>query len=183
MIVSGFFIGKFMYELNHNQRYAGFGMRMLASAIDTALSILIMLPAASIFYKIYGYNNIQQLLSRGDLAPADMSREQLIDFISYQLVSFTWQNVIMAAAVIIFWIYRSATPGKILLKMKIVDAKTGGAPSTGQLVMRYLGYFISLLPLAIGFIWIYYDKKHQGFHDKIAGTIVIIERNKNVSAI
>ncbi len=38
---------------------------------------------------------------------------------------------------------------------------------------RYLGYFASTIPLCLGFLWIAFDKRKQGWHDKLAGTVVI----------
>ena len=38
-------------------------------------------------------------------------------------------------------------------------------------IWRQLGYFISTI-LYLGFIWIIFDNKRQGFHDKLGGTIV-----------
>jgi len=61
----------------------------------------------------------------------------------------------------------------MIVSAKIVDAKTLGAPSTGQLIVRYVGYFISSLFLCLGFLWIAFDARKQGWHDKIAGTVVI----------
>ena len=78
-----------------------------------------------------------------------------------------------AIAVILFWIYRQATPGKMAIGAKIVDAKTGGKPSTGQLIGRYLAYYVSIIPLFLGIIWVGIDARKQGFHDKLAGTLVI----------
>lgn len=78
-----------------------------------------------------------------------------------------------AIASITFWIYKSATPGKMVLGLKIVDADTGGPCSTGQLIGRYLGYYVSLLVFFLGFIWVAFDKRKQGWHDKLAGTLVI----------
>ena len=76
-------------------------------------------------------------------------------------------------AVILFWIYKSATPGKMALSVKIVDEKTGGKPSTKQYIIRYLGYYVSLVALGLGFFWVAWDNKKQGWHDKFAGTVVI----------
>jgi uncharacterized RDD family membrane protein YckC len=59
------------------------------------------------------------------------------------------------------------------LKLTIVDARTGGKPTTGQLIGRYLGYYVSMLPLFLGIIWVGIDKRKQGFHDKLAGTVVV----------
>lgn len=63
-------------------------------------------------------------------------------------------------------------------KLTIVDEKTGGKPSTGQFVGRYLAYYISMLPLFLGIIWVGIDKRKQGWHDKLAGTVVL-KNNKH----
>ena len=61
----------------------------------------------------------------------------------------------------------------MIFKATIVDEKTGGKPSLGQLIIRYLGYFVSLVPLGLGYFWVAFDKKKQGFHDKLANTVVV----------
>ena len=61
----------------------------------------------------------------------------------------------------------------MLIKAHIVDVKTLQKPSTGQCVGRYFGYYVSILALFFGFIWIGFDKRKQGWHDKLAGTVVI----------
>ena len=79
-----------------------------------------------------------------------------------------------------FWIKFQATPGKMLIASKIVDARTGNPPTKGQYVGRYLAYFISLLPLGLGFFWVAFDKRKQGWHDKLAGTVVIRNKKQNL---
>lgn len=64
--------------------------------------------------------------------------------------------------------------------LTIVDAKTGGVPSTGQFIVRYLGYYIAMLPLFLGIFWVGIDKRKQGWHDKIAGTLVIVSKKTDV---
>ncbi len=39
-------------------------------------------------------------------------------------------------------------------------------------VRRWLGYFVSAI-LFLGFLWVLVDDKRQGFHDKMAGSVVI----------
>lgn len=50
---------------------------------------------------------------------------------------------------------------------------TGGKPTAGQFIGRYFAYLIAFLPLCLGVIWVGIDKKKQGWHDKLAGTVVI----------
>ncbi|MCB2181965.1 MAG: RDD family protein [Desulfobulbaceae bacterium] len=95
------------------------------------------------------------------------------DSLAVGVWDFMFNYVLPAIAVIVFWVYKSATPGKMALKLTIVDAKTGGQPTTGQFIIRYIGYYVSMLPLFLGIIWVGIDKRKQGFHDKLAGTVVI----------
>ena len=60
----------------------------------------------------------------------------------------------------------------MLISARIVDANTFGTPSTGKLVGRYFAYIVSCI-FMLGFIWIAFDKRKQGWHDKLAGTVVI----------
>ena len=39
-----------------------------------------------------------------------------------------------------------------------------------------VGKLVSALILLLGFLWILWDKDRQGWHDKIAGTLVVSER-------
>ena len=72
-----------------------------------------------------------------------------------------------------FWVYRQATPGKMAIHAKIVDAKTGEKPSIRQYLIRYIGYIIATIPFGIGILWVGWDKKKQGWHDKLACTVVV----------
>ena len=64
------------------------------------------------------------------------------------------------------------TPGKRLLGLKVIDT-TGKEMTLGIAFLRWVGYIISKLFLFLGFIWIAFDRRKQGWHDKIAGTCVI----------
>lgn len=139
----------------NNVEYAGFWCRVGASLIDTVLILMIIAPMLTMIYGQeywYGgafYSGIWDLL---------------------------FNYVLPSAAIILFWVYKSATPGKMAFKLTIVDAITGEKPSTGQLLGRYFAYYVSMLPLFLGIIWVGIDKKKQGWHDKLAGTVVIRNR-------
>jgi uncharacterized RDD family membrane protein YckC len=71
----------------------------------------------------------------------------------------------------------------MLLSLRVVDAKTGGSLSVGQSIARYLGYFVSVIPFCLGLIWVAFDSKKQGWHDKIAGTVVVRSKNAGTEAV
>ena len=136
----------------NNVEYAGFWIRAGASLIDTILMMVIIVPVLTIIYGKGYWASEALFLGVWDLL---------------------FNYILPAIVVIVFWVYKSATPGKILLDISIVDAETGGKPSNGQLNGRYFAYYISVLPLMLGFIWVGFDKRKQGWHDKLAGTMVV----------
>jgi len=137
--------------------YVGFWKRFVAFVIDTFIVVVVCVP---VLLAIYGREYFNPM------------REGLAGF-----WDFAVNIVLPAAAAILFWRYRGATPGKMAISARIVDAKTLGAPSTGALVVRYFAYIVSVLPLMLGFAWIGIDRRKQGFHDKIAGTVVIYDED------
>lgn len=135
-----------------DQRYAGFWVRVAASLIDSLIFFVVLLiPIAFIFGT--DFSNAESM---------SMGTPMLLIQYVFPVVVTVW-----------FWVKYLGTPGKMLLKIQVVDAKTGEALSTPQAIGRYLGYYVSIIPLFLGLIWVAFDKKKQGFHDKLAGTVVI----------
>jgi uncharacterized RDD family membrane protein YckC len=142
-----------------NMNYATFWDRLLAFVLDNIILALLILP---LLFLVFG-------------------RALLVDTTLLETpVGYTIQYGGALAYLVLFWKYRSATPGKILMDMSIVDADTGGKPTTGRLLLRYIGYYVSAIPLLLGFFWIAFDKRKQGFHDKLANTVVIMNPPKQV---
>ena len=140
---------------NEELEYVGFWPRVGASIIDTLLVLLICMPLVT---WIYGPD---YWLAAGFIqGPAD----------------FVINWILPAIAIVLFWMYWQATPGKMAISARIVDAKTGGKPTTSQLIGRYLGYYVSTIPLFLGLIWVAFDSRKQGWHDKLAGTVVVRSR-------
>lgn len=153
-------------ETNEEVHYVGFWARFLAFLIDSIWAILLI--ALVVFY----------LLGKIPLEDYNLQDpEQLLVFLASMSAQFSFElrmsELLLAIIFILFWIFKSATPGKMLIRCSIVDAKTYGKASGLQNIVRYLGYFVSLIPFGLGFVWIAFDSRKQGWHDKIAGTLVI----------
>ncbi|HUP09342.1 MAG TPA: RDD family protein [Caldimonas sp.] len=133
--------------------YVGFWPRVVAAIVDTILVLCIAVP---LVVWLYGWDEIMFGTGEG-----------------FRPTRFAIDWLMPAAATLLFWYFRSATPGKLLIGARIVDAKTGGKPTTAQLVVRYLGYFVSTIPFCLGLLWVAFDARKQGFHDKLARTVVI----------
>ncbi len=142
--------------------YAGFWIRVWASVIDTVLVSVIIFPLLTAIYGSAYWDS--EKVIQGPM-----------DFL------LSW--VAPAIAVVLFWISRQATPGKLAVGARIVDTKTGGNPSTGQLLGRYAGYYLAAIPLLLGFIWVAFDPRKQGWHDKLAGTVVVRKKAGTTKAV
>ncbi len=128
--------------------YARFTDRALAIGADLLLGLVVFLPLA-----IAAVGGVEAALS-------GWSRRLFIDLLP-------------ALAVVFFWLHYGATPGKMLMGLRVVAVADGGPLSIKRAVLRYIGYFLSALPLYLGFLWALWDRRRQGFHDKIAGTTVV----------
>ncbi|MFL5773105.1 MAG: RDD family protein [Flavisolibacter sp.] len=71
--------------------------------------------------------------------------------------------------------HNQATIGKKALGLK-VTSMDGQRITFGQASGRYFGKIISGLILCIGYLMILWDDRRQGLHDKMAGTLVIKNR-------
>lgn len=137
--------------------YAGFWIRVGAALIDTVLLLMVTMP---LLFAIYGWD-YWDLEETGLVAgPADF------------LISW----VAPAVGAIAFWVYRQATPGKMMLGLRVIDARSGASLRVSQAILRYLGYYLATIPLGIGIIWVALDERKQGWHDKMAGTLVVYHR-------
>lgn len=138
--------------------YVGFWPRVGATLIDSILLGVIIWPVLTAFYGDSYWSNDAPLVQ----GPMDF-------FVSW---------LFPAVAVILFWSLRQATPGKMAVSARIVDARTGNSPSTGQYIGRYLAYYLAALPLGLGFLWVAFDQRKQGWHDKLAGTVVVRRKDR-----
>jgi uncharacterized RDD family membrane protein YckC len=126
---------------------AGLGSRLLAQVID----LFWLLPLSILLGAVAAFANGGEMSAGGELMA----------------------NLIGALVVLLFWAERQATPGKMVLGLRIVDVATGGTPTIGRLTLRYVGYLVAALPLGLGFLWALWDRQRQGWHDKMAGTLVV----------
>ena len=139
-------------------QFAGFWRRLGAALIDL---VLVMTLTAPLLYLLYGQAYFSWL----------SEHPELLNY--YDLWETLLTRVLPVAALILFWTRTGATPGKRLMHCKIVDARTHQLPSIKQAIIRFICYAVSSLPFNLGFFWIGWDKRKQGFHDKLARTVVL----------
>lgn len=146
-------------ETRQEQKYVGFWARFAANFLDGILISIFVSPASI---------RIIYLLSKGEIR-SDWISESACVAIAFYSVLYILSQVIL----LVLWYKKQASIGKMAIAAKIVDARTGKAPTKNQLIGRYFAYVLSCFPLGLGFLWIAFDSKKQGWHDKLAGTAVI----------
>jgi uncharacterized RDD family membrane protein YckC len=137
----------------------GFWARASAYLIDVVILVAVSYPLLIAAYG-FEYFNFASPRFRGGAGPVDI------------LVSWVFPPV----AIVLFWHYKQATPGKMVIGARVADASTGNRLSLGRCITRYLAFIIAALPLGLGLIWIAFDRRKQGWHDKITGSVVVRSR-------
>lgn len=77
---------------------------------------------------------------------------------------------------ILFIKFKNATPGKSFFGLKVIHENKKELSWSSIILRETVGKFLSAAVFMIGFLWILLDKNRQGWHDKIAGTLVIQEK-------
>ena len=129
---------------NPTHQYAGFGSRFVSFIIDTLVLAII---GGTVGYSL---SSGQQTYVQGWPSLA----------ISYFYNILSW----------LYW--DGATIGKKVMGIKVIRVDGSNVTFATGLI-RMVSYLVSAFTLFLGFIWILFDCKKQGFHDKIAGTIVV----------
>lgn len=124
----------------------GFWVRLAAYALDFLVVMVGLGPVLVLHRLIFGE------ISRG------------VELL-YQVACFFYYPVL--------WSTWGTSPGKALLGMKVVHAQTGQKLTFLRAVGRAFAYIPSSLIFCLGFAWIGWDAKKQGWHDKLANTMVV----------
>ncbi|MGZ6209278.1 MAG: RDD family protein [Syntrophales bacterium] len=149
--------------------YGGFWRRAMAFSIDK-----IILFFTSLFVLFIG------MLALSISFLADY-REMLPERLEEITITFVFIYLLMTVFISMFYFtyFHGAagqTPGKMIFGLKVVQS-TGEQMTFGLAFLRWVGYIISAIIFYLGFAWIAFDPKKQGWHDKIAGTVVVRVRN------
>lgn len=129
-------------------QFAGFWRRIIAFGIDSLILLTIRAAILLVF------------------SPEPLSGQEQGNDAAIRMAMI----VIAFGYTIGFWCWKQTTPGKHAVGARIVDARTGGEPTLGQFLIRYLGY---ILPGVFGCVWVAFDERKQGWHDKLARTVVV----------
>lgn len=144
--------------------YAGFVTRLIAWLIDRIIivSIISILSAVATFI----LNNVALVQRMNEL----LGIEDIMVLVVTAIV------VVVSITLIILYdiglpVLAGQTLGKFVMGVRIV--RTNGERLTVRsAIVRYLGYLVSFI-LLLGFLWVLWDNRRQGWHDKLARTFVV----------
>ena len=149
--------------MDEKLEYVGFGLRLLAASIDAILFLALTTP---LLVALYGWGYFVDADRPLIAGPADF------------LISWVFPTL----ATVVLWRWIGTTPGKRLIGARVVDEKTFGRLSMRQAITRSLAYIVSTVPLCAGFFWVAFDARRQGWHDKLAGSVVVRHKRTPLAA-
>jgi uncharacterized RDD family membrane protein YckC len=132
--------------------YAGFWVRFLAFLIDAILLGII----SAAFTPVWG----PQVTTTGTNFEVNAQANAIGTVVG--LIYFAG-----------FWSWRGQTVGMMPFNMQVVGVADGKKIDFIRGLLRYVGFIIAAIPLLIGLIWAAFDARKQGWHAKIASTVVI----------
>ncbi|MCB1054154.1 MAG: FHA domain-containing protein [Acidobacteria bacterium] len=125
---------------------AGFWIRAAAAVLDWLLIVLVAF--------------LVSLLAGGPWRPAG----------STLLTATTFALGVLVP--IFGWSIWGTTPGKRLFSLYVLSVDTSRTVPVGRALLRFVGYFVSLLAFGAGFLMVGFTAARRGLHDVIAGTYV-----------
>jgi uncharacterized RDD family membrane protein YckC len=144
--------------------YGGFWIRLVAYIID---AIIITVPLV-IIAVIIGIATGAALGASGNTSDQTVGAASTGVSGLIQLIGF----VLTVGYFVFFW-GQGSTLGMRLFRLRVADANTGQPIGYGRAALRYIGFIVSALVCYIGLIWAAFDGRKQGWHDKIATSVVL----------
>ena len=157
--------------------YVGFWRRFAATLIDGVVFFFLYLGLAAVFLSRIDTDTWRVFLNvdrfgRSLATEAElMSAARTLFGAWLGLIAVFWLGHVVYHVVL--WSWRGGTLGQLALGIQVRRESDGRRIGLGTALLRYIGYLIASWVLYIGLIWAAFDRRKQGWHDKIAGTVVI----------
>lgn len=87
--------------------------------------------------------------------------------------TFLFTTILEISYQTVFVAMYGATLGKILLKIRVIDVNTLDRPAWAPALLRASMRFLGETLFYLGLVWAFFDPFKQGWHDKLAKTVVI----------
>ncbi len=144
---------------------ATFASRVMGFTTDL---FMIGMPITLLGMMVFGYDQVTHSAGMSDVI-LDPKKAALN---APSALSSLFQFGLYCAAFVLFWRFSGQTPGKKFVDIKVVDATTLERASWLQLIVRFIGYFVSVLSV-VGFFVGLFRKDGRALHDLLSRTMVI----------
>jgi len=141
-------------------RYGGFWIRLVAIIID---GLIVGIPVGI----------VAGIVSAAVTASSNNNSQAGTAAFSGILLVVDLIGLAVEIAYFVYFWGRGQTLAMRLFNLRVADATTGLPIGYGRAGLRYLGYILSAVVCYIGLIWAAFDSRKQGWHDKIANTVVL----------
>ncbi|MDA8238197.1 MAG: RDD family protein [Chloroflexi bacterium] len=139
-------------------RLASHGARLVASIVDGILvGVMVTVVAVALPFLTAGL-----VVSGAPVLAAVVGLLVIVAAFLVTLGYFPW-----------FWAHGGATPGMRMFSLRLVRDRDGGPLGRGEAILRLVELWISGAVLYLGFVWILVDRRRRGWHDLIAGTVMV----------
>lgn len=145
----------------------GFWRRLLAWMVDGAIYSIVTIPASMLIGFAMGLSSA---------AGGGTSQDSTATLVILNLLSYAITLIVMFFYFSWFYKHKGATPGKMLMRLRIAYADTGTNLTYGRTFCReVIGKTISSLLLMIGFLMVAFRGDKHGLHDLMFNTQVTHE--------
>lgn len=166
----------FTHSDNMRGYYAGFITRALALIID----LLIIMTVSIVFSLVmrlllnfFGLGDLAATVFDRTIEPVTGSSNLIVTLLRW-LTAFLTSATFLFTYLVFFWTTIGKTPGMALVGLRVVQDGQMALPFKWA-VVRALAYYLSALPLGLGFLWVLVDNERRGWHDKLARTYVLYD--------
>lgn len=144
--------------------YAGFWIRAGARIVD----FLVILGIFNIFYLVDRHG-----ASAGLWTPSGFDDISAVGRLSPENVV---RGVFFLGFPVFYYVYLHGaygqTFGKMAFRIKVIR-EDGSSLDYRKAFLRWLGYFLCVFTLYIGYLWAAFDRRKQGLHDRLCRTLVV----------
>ncbi len=162
------------------RQYGGFWARVLAFLIDGWILQLITLPVLGFIYLLFIVPGAILLAALTGTQGGHGGAKSLLAVLLFILAIALLVILMLLVMTAINGLYSGfllsrygSTPGKMILNLKVVDAKTGGNPDFWKAFWREFAKMLGVLPLYAGCVIVAFDAEKRALQDRLCGTRVV----------
>jgi uncharacterized RDD family membrane protein YckC len=150
--------------------YAGFISRLIAFLLDIVIIAITIAVSGAVWSMLLGFFGLEDIFS---FVPRfDDEPWMAVIRVATPVIIASLGTFFTIGYFIFFWMLAGQTPGKRFVGIRVVQ-KNGERIGFWLALRRYILYWVSGIPVFLGFLWVLIDDERRGLHDRLSGTYVI----------